>query len=48
MDHTIISARPEQLAPLAKLSPDELTTAEVIESQRDFRKLARHEVSGWT
>ena len=27
---------------------DDPTTVEVFESQRDSRKLARHEVSGWT
>ena len=45
---TFLTHLPKELAPFAKLSPDDLTTVKVFESQRDFRKLARHEVSGWT
>ena len=44
---TFVTPLPKELVPLAKLSPDDPTTVEVFESQRDSRKLARHEVSGW-
>ncbi len=44
---TFVTHLPKELVPLAKLSPDDPTTIAVFESQRDSRKLARHEVSGW-